>query len=204
MAAMASIPPMAPAGSRMRLWPSCAADRRRSRSAGSASAPTDITRQSIPLRKTALPCSATADWPATSAISAGLRASRSSSDSTTSISHNLARAASPRPGRQHVLRDPAASDEADRRHFKDPATTISGGRAGASLRVEPHAGELPLRQLLHRIAHAFASEAARAHAAERIGIEPEAAGVVDPERADTQLARYLECGFQARGEAGAL
>jgi hypothetical protein len=28
--------------------------------------------------------------------------------------------------RQHVLRDPAASDEADRRHFKDAAATISG------------------------------------------------------------------------------
>jgi hypothetical protein len=28
--------------------------------------------------------------------------------------------------RQHVLRDPAASDEADRRHCKDAAATISG------------------------------------------------------------------------------
>src|SRR5436190_11374586 len=69
---------------------------------------------------------------------------------------------------------------------------------------EPHAREFPLRQLLHGVAHAFAAEAARADAPEGIAIEPEAAGIVDPQRADPELARYLERGLEARGEAGAL
>src|SRR5262249_25078872 len=38
-----------------------------------------------------------------------------------------------------------------------------------SCRGEPHAGKLPSRQLFHGVAHAFAADAARADAAERIG-----------------------------------
>src|SRR5215813_2667764 len=43
-----------------------------------------------------------------------------------------------------------------------------------SFRVEPDAGELPLGELLHGVAHALAAEPARADAAERISIEAEA------------------------------
>src|SRR2546427_11414749 len=73
-----------------------------------------------------------------------------------------------------------------------------------SLRIEAHARELPLRQLLHRVTHAFAPEAARAHAAEGIGVESEAAGVVDPERADPEFARNLERGLEVGGEGSPL
>ncbi len=69
---------------------------------------------------------------------------------------------------------------------------------------EPQARELPLRKLLHSVAHAFATEAGCADTAERVGVEAEAAGIVDPERADAQLARDLERGLEVRGEAGAL
>src|SRR5712672_768951 len=73
-----------------------------------------------------------------------------------------------------------------------------------SFRVETDAGELPLRQFLHGVAHALAPEPARTDAAERIGVEPEAARLVDPQRARLQLARHLERGVEARGEAGRL
>src|SRR5437879_2477021 len=52
-----------------------------------------------------------------------------------------------------------------------------------SFRVEADAGELPLRQFLHGVAHALAPEAAGTDAAERIGVEPEAARLVDPQGA---------------------
>src|SRR5438477_11168741 len=80
----------------------------------------------------------------------------------------------------------------------------SQAAAGCSRRIEAHAGEFPLRHFLHGVAHALAPETRRADAAERIGVEAEAAGVVDPERADPKLARHLERGFEARREAGAL
>src|SRR5690348_11562715 len=70
-----------------------------------------------------------------------------------------------------------------------------------SLRVEPDAGELPLRQLLHGVTHALAAESARADAAERIGVEPETARLVDPQRAGLELLRHLEGRVEARGEA---
>src|SRR4030081_3202674 len=44
-----------------------------------------------------------------------------------------------------------------------------------SFLVETDAGELPLRQFLHGVAHAFAPEPARTDAAERGGVEPGAA-----------------------------
>src|SRR6516165_284732 len=185
MAAMASMPPTAPAGNNMRLLPSCAADLSRPNSVASASAPTEISRQSIPRRSTPSACSATAAWPATSATSVGLRAMRSSSASTMSTPQSFARASPPRPGRASAPTRPIAV-------------------IWRSLRIEAHARELPLRQLLHGVTHAFAPEAARADAAEGIGVEPEAAGVVDPQRADPELARNLERGFEARGEASAL
>src|SRR5207253_2416023 len=72
--------------------------------------------------------------------------------------------------------------------------------APSALRIEPHAGELPLRQLLHGIAHALAPETGRADPAERIGVEPKAACVIDPERADAQFARDLEGGLETRRE----
>src|SRR5690348_8415287 len=73
-----------------------------------------------------------------------------------------------------------------------------------SFRVEPDAGELPLRQFLHRVAHAFAAETTRAHPAERIGVEPEPARLVDPQRAGLELLRHCERGVEALGEAGRL
>src|SRR5215471_20529469 len=210
MAAMASMPPTAPAGNNIRLLPSRAADLSRPNSVASASAPTEISRQSIPLRSTASACSATAAWPATSATSAGLRAMRSSSASTMSTPQSFARASSPRPGRASAptMRTPSAMSAprsvattscAMPPQPMRPTEVICG-----SLGIEAHARELPLRKLLHRVAHAFAPEAARADAAEGIGVEPEAAGIVDPERADPELARNLERGFEARGEASAL
>src|SRR5262249_57205999 len=81
------------------------------------------------------------------------------------------------------------------------------GRAcsiGGSLRVEPDAGELPLRQLLHGVAHTLAAEAARADSAERIGVEPEAARLVDPQRPGLEPLRPLERRVEARREAGRL
>src|SRR5712671_1914951 len=69
-----------------------------------------------------------------------------------------------------------------------------------SFRVETDAGELPLRQFLHSVAHTFAPEPARTDAAERIGVEPEAARLVDPQGAGFELARHLERGVEARGE----
>src|SRR5437762_10101237 len=80
----------------------------------------------------------------------------------------------------------------------------SQAAAGCSRRIEAQAGEFPLRHFLHGVAHALAPETRRADAAERIGIKAEAAGVVNPERADPQLARDLECCFEVRCEAGAL
>src|SRR5229473_3783215 len=62
-------------------------------------------------------------------------------------------------------------------------------RDRVSLRIEANPGELPLRHFLHGVADALAPEAARADPAERIGVEPEPARLVDPERADPQLAR---------------
>src|SRR5262245_24024291 len=210
MAAMASMPPTAPAGNNMRLLPSRAADLSRPNSAASASAPTEISRQSIPRRSTASACSATAAWPATSATRVGLRASSSSSASTMSTPQRFARASPPRPGRASAptMRTPlavsppcsaATTSRAMPPQPMRPTKVICG-----SLGIEAHARELPLRQLLHRVAHAFAPEAARADAAEGIGVEPEAAGIVDPQRADPELARDLERGFEARGEARAL
>src|SRR5262250_1375508 len=204
------MPPTAPAGNNMRLLPSRAADLSRPNSAASASAPTEISRQSIPRRSTASACSATAAWPATSATRVGLRASSSSSASTMSTPQSFARASSPRPGRASAptMRTPLA--------VSPPCSAVTTSRAMppqpmrptevicGSLGIEAHARELPLRQFLHRVAHAFAPEAARAHAAEGIGIEPEAAGVVDPERADPELARNLERGLEAGGEASPL
>src|SRR5579872_4581131 len=69
---------------------------------------------------------------------------------------------------------------------------------------QPHASKLPLRQLFHGVAHTLAAESRSADAAERIGVEPETARVVDPERADPQLARHFESGLETFGEAGAL
>ena len=206
------MPPIAPAGSRMRLLPSFAAALSRAKQGGIGER-ADRDHQAIDAaaQHRARNARHTACCPATSATIAGRRAIRSSSASTMAMPGSAARAASARPGRasaptirtpsprrsaqrrNHVLRNPAPADESDR--------VIAGSRLIA---VEPDAGELPLRQFLHGVAHAFASEAARADAAERIGVEPEAAGVVDPQRADPQLARDLECGLEARGEAGAL
>src|SRR5215470_6437756 len=188
MAAMASMPPTAPAGNNMRLLPSRAADLSRPNSAASASAPTEISRQSIPRRSTASACSATAAWPATSATRVGLRASSSSSASTMRT-----------PSVVSPPRSAATTSRAMPPQPMRPTEVICG-----SLGIEAHARELPLREFLHRVAHAFAPEAARADAAEGIGVEPEAAGIVDPQRADPELARDLERGFEARGEARAL
>src|SRR5262245_4558710 len=210
MAAMASMPPTAPAGNNMRLLPSRAADLSRANSVASASAPTEISRQSIPRRSTASACSATAAWPATSATSAGLRAVRPPSASTMSTPQSFARAASPRPGRASAptMRTPSAASAPRSAATTSCAMPPQPMRPIAviwrSLWIEPQAGELPLREFLHGVAHAFAPEAARADAAEGIAVEPEAAGIVDPERADAQLARDLERGFERRGEAGAL
>src|SRR6516225_1481152 len=210
MAAMASMPPTAPAGNNMRLLPSCAADLSRPNSVASASAPTEISRQSIPRRSTPSACSATAAWPATSATRPGLRASNSSSASTMSTPQSFARASPPRPGRASAptmrtpLVVPAPRTAATTSCAMPPQPMRPTEVMCRSLRIEAHARELPLRQLLHRVAHAFAPEAARADAAEGIGVEPEAAGVVDPQRADPELARNLERGFEARGEASAL
>src|SRR6516162_10347457 len=210
MAAMASMPPTAPAGNNMRLLPSRAADLSWANSVASASAPTEISRQSIPLRSTASACSATAAWPATSATSAGLRAMRSSSTSTMSTPQSFARASSLRPGRASAptMRTPspvsAPRSAATTSCAMPPQPMRPIAVIWRSLRIEAHARELPLRQFLHGVANAFAPEAARADAAEGIGVEPEAAGIVDPERADPELARNLERGFEAGGEASAL
>src|SRR5712691_7698119 len=210
MAAMASMPPTAPAGNKMRLLPSRAADLSRSNSAASASAPTEISRQSIPRRSTASACSATAAWPATSATRVGLRASSSSSASTMSTPQSLARASSPRPGRASapMMRTPlvvrAPHKAATTSCAMPPQPMRPTQVICRSLRIEAHARELPLRELLHRVTHAFAPEAARADAAEGIGVEPEAAGVVDPERADPEFARNLERGLEVGGEASPL
>src|SRR5215831_21116370 len=210
MAAMASMPPTAPAGNKMRLLPSRAADLSRRNSVASASAPTEISRQSFPRRSTPSACSATAAWPATSATRVGLCASSSSSASTMSTPQSFARASSPRPGRASapMMRTPlvvrAPRKAATTSCAMPPQPMRPTEVICRSLRIEAHARELPLRELLHRVAHAFAPEAARSHAAEGIGVEPEAAGVVDPERADPELARDLERGFEARGEARTL
>src|SRR5262245_53482245 len=203
------MPPMAPAGSRMRALPACAAALSRASSFGSASAPTENTRQSTPPRSTASPCSATAAWPATSATTAGPRFSNSASVSTMSIAASRARASALRPGRASAptIDTPFAglARSAPTTSWAMPPQPIrpTAVMTAASLR-QPHAGELPLRQLLHGVAHALAPEARRADAAERIGVEPEAAGVIDPERADVELARHLERGFEAVRETGAL
>src|SRR5262252_540272 len=210
MAATASMPPTAPPGNNMRLLPSRAADLSRANSVASASAPTEISRQSIPRRSTASACSATAAWPATSATSAGLRAMRSSSASTMSTPQSFARASPPRPGRASAptMRTPSAvsapRSAATTSCAMPPQPMRPTDVICRSLRIEAHARELPLRQLLHRVTHAFAPEAARANPAEGIGVEPEAAGIIDPERADPELARNLERSFEARGEASAL
>src|SRR6266446_3012693 len=210
MAAMASMPPTAPACNKMRLLPSRAADLSRRNSAASASAPTEISRQSIPRRSTASACSATAAWPATSATRVGLRASSSSSASTMSTPQSLARASSPRPGRASapMMRTPlvvrAPHKAATTSCAMPPQPMRPTQVICRSLRIEAHARELPLRELLHRVTHAFAPEAARADAAEGIGVEPEAAGVVDPERADPEFARNLERGLEVGGEASPL
>src|SRR5215471_8304850 len=210
MAAMASRPPIAPAGNKMRLLPSRAADLSFANSVASASAPTEMTRQSIPPRSTVPTWSATAAWLATSATTVGLRAISSSSASTMSTPSSFARAAALRPGRASAptMRTPRAASSARRAATTSCAMPPQPIRPIAVMRrslwVQPHSGELPLRQLFHRVAHAFAPEAARADTAERVGVEPEAAGIVDPERADPKLAGDLECGLEARGEAGAL
>src|SRR5262245_53063180 len=210
MAAMASTPPIAPAGNTIGLLPSRAADFRLANTFASASAPIEMTRQSIPLRKTAGPCSATAAWLATSATMAGLCAMSSSSASPISTPHSFARASSARPGRasaptiRTAVAVSAARSAATTSCAMPPQPMRPIAVIRRSLRIEAHAREVPLRQLLHGVTHAFASEAARADAAEGIGIEPEAARVVDPERADPELARDLECGFEARREAGPL
>src|SRR3979490_2881064 len=69
-----------------------------------------------------------------------------------------------------------------------------------SFRVETDAGELPLRQFLHGVAYAFAPEPARTDAAERVGVEPEAARLLDPTTPGLGVARHLERGVEARGE----
>src|SRR5205814_10581143 len=73
-----------------------------------------------------------------------------------------------------------------------------------SMRVQPDASELTLRKLFHRIADAFAAEAARPDSAEGIGVEAEAARFVDPERADVEYLRQLERRVEAARETGAL
>src|SRR5262249_1714418 len=157
----------------------------------------------------ASPCSATAAWPATSATTAGPRFSNSASVSTMSIAASRARASALRPGRASAptIDTPFAglARSAPTTSWAMPPQPIrpTAVMTAASLR-QPHAGELPLRQLLHGVAHALAPEARRADAAERIGVEPEAAGVIDPERADVELARHLERGFEAVRETGAL
>src|SRR5262249_54190839 len=144
------------------------------------------------------------------ATSAGLRAMRSSSASTMSTPQSFARAASPRPGRASAptMRTPSAVSAPCSAATTSCAMPPQPMRPIAvicrSLRIDAHARELPLRQLLHGVAQAFAPEAARADAAEGIGVEPEATGIVDPQRADPELARNLERGLEARGEARAL
>src|SRR5262245_8677072 len=203
------MPPIAPAGSRMRARPVSAAPFSRARSFGSASAPTEITRQSTPPRSTASPCSATAPCPATSATTAGPRSSSSASVSTMSIAPSLARAFALRPGRASAptidtpLAGAARSAATTSCAMPPQPMRPTAVMATASLR-QPHAGELPLRLLLHGVAHALASEARRADTTKGRRVEPEAAGGVDPERADPQLARHLERGFEIAGEAGAL
>src|SRR5262245_23071431 len=134
----------------------------------------------------------------------------SSSASTMSRPQSFVCAASLRPGRASAptTRTPPAASAARRAATTSCAMPPQPIRPMAVMRrslwVESHSGELPLRQLFHRVAHAFAPEAARADAAEGIGVEPEAAGVVDPKRTDPQLAGNLECRLQALGEAGAL
>src|SRR5205085_2979048 len=122
------------------------------------------------------------------------------------------------PNRVDIIDEPAAASEktkvldafdrvADvgiRLAFMFHVACVAGSRSRDRLRVEPHAGEFPLRELFHRVAYAFAAKARRPDAAERIAVEPEAAGIIDPERADPQLARDLERGLEVRGEAGAL
>src|SRR5215470_15808967 len=127
-----------------------------------------------------------------------------------SMPGSFARATSPRPGRASApmmctpLSVPAARNAAMTSCAMPPQPISPIAVIDRSLRVKPHARELPLRQLLHGVAHAFAAEAARADAAEGISVEPEAAGVVDPERADPELARNLKRGLEACREAGAL
>src|SRR5688500_16695703 len=107
-----------------------------------------------------------------------------------SMSPSRLRAAAARPGRASAatirtpLALPALRSAAATSCAMPPQPMSPTQVMRASLRIEPHARELPLRQLLHRVSHAFASEAAGADPAERIAVEPEAAGVVDPERAD--------------------
>ena len=66
-----------------------------------------------------------------------------------------------------------------------PQTVFSNGDAD----------ELDLRELLDRVAHAFASDAALFHSAERIVVEPKTGRFVDPERADFEIVRKPQsCG----------
>src|SRR5262245_36593363 len=136
MAAMASMPPTAPAGNNMRLLPSCAADLSRRNSAASASAPTEISRQSIPRRSTVSACSATAAWPrdfgneggfAREQLIEGLDdvdpaelrprlAAATGSGERADDAHAIGRAGAAQRG-EHVLRHAAAADEADRCHL---------------------------------------------------------------------------------------
>src|SRR5207237_8847867 len=121
-----------------------------------------------------------------------------------------------RPKRVDIIYEPAAASEktkvldafdrvADvsiRLAFMFHIACVAGSRSRGRLRVEPHAGELPLREFFHGVAHAFAAKARRPNAAERIAVEPEAAGMVNPERADPQLSRDLERGLDVRVETG--
>src|SRR6185369_6425267 len=77
---------------------------------------------------------------------------------------------------------------------------LHGDERNSGSGCNPHPCELPLRQFLHGVAHTLAAEARRADAAKGIHVEAEAAGVIDPERADTKLPRDLERGLEALGE----
>src|SRR6266511_6073002 len=127
-----------------------------------------------------------------------------------STAQSFARARSPRPGRasaptiRTLLAVSAVRSAATTSCAMPPQPMRPIAVICRLLRIKAHARELPLRQLFHRVAHAFAPEAARADAAEGVGVESKPAGVVDPERADPELAGDLECGLEARGKAGAL
>src|SRR5690606_10665547 len=69
---------------------------------------------------------------------------------------------------------------------------------------QAHAGELPLRVLLHGVAHTLAAVTAAAHPAEGIVVEAKAAPFVDPDRPRVEGVRHLEGGVEAVREAGGL